>query len=66
MQRFRDLISRMGDPSSENVRLGFYFADLIFVVCQTTAKTAKIGSLENFRLYSTYIYICYLNLMWLF
>ena len=33
---------------SENVRLGFYFADLIFVVCQSTAK---IGSLENFRLY---------------
>ena len=24
---------------------------LIFVVCQSTAKTAKIGSLENFRLY---------------
>ena len=36
----------MGYPSSENVRLGFYFADLIFVVCQSTAKTAKIGSLE--------------------
>ena len=30
------------------MRLGFYFADLIFVVCQSTAK---IGSLENFRLY---------------
>ena len=46
----------MGDPSiynnySENVRLGFNFADLIFVVCQSTVKTAKIGSLENFRLY---------------
>ena len=32
----------------ENVRLGFYFADLIFVVCQSTAT---IRSLENFRLY---------------
>ena len=41
----------MGDLSRENVRLGFYFADLIFVLCQSTAKTAKIGSLENFRLY---------------
>ena len=50
----------MGDPSRENVRLGFYFADLIFVVCQSTAKTAKIGSLENFRLYGRcfiYMYI---------
>ena len=44
----------MGDPSSENVRLGFYFTDLIFVVCQSTVKTAKIGSLENFRLYGIY------------
>ena len=44
----RSNFSRMGDPSSENVHLGFYFADLIFVVCQSTAK---IGSLENFRLY---------------
>ena len=25
------LFSRMGDPGSENVRLGFYFADLIIV-----------------------------------
>ena len=33
------------------VRLGFYFADLIFVDRQSTAKTAKIGSLENFRPY---------------
>ena len=45
----------MGDPSSENVRLGFYFADLIFVVCQSTAKTAKIESLENVRLYGIVI-----------
>ena len=43
----------MGDPSSENVRLGIYFMDLILMVCQSTAKTAKIGSLENFRLYGT-------------
>ena len=27
-----------GYPGSENVRLGFYFADLIFVVCQSTEK----------------------------
>ena len=39
MQRFCDLIFE----SSENVRLGLYFADLIFMVCQSTAK---IGSLE--------------------
>ena len=32
----------------ENVRLGFYSADLIFVVCRSTAK---MESLENFRLY---------------
>ena len=35
----------------KNVHLGFYFADLIFVNGQSTAKTAKIGSLENFRPY---------------
>ena len=46
MQRFRDLIFAEG---SENMHLGFYFTDLIFVVCQSTAK---IGSLENFQLYS--------------
>ena len=40
---------------SENVRLGFYFADLIFVVCPSTMKTAKIGSIENFRLFYYYI-----------
>ena len=44
MQRFRDLMDILG---SENVRLGSYFVDLIFVVCQSTTK---IGSLENFRL----------------
>ena len=38
----------MDVPSSENVCLAFYFADFIFAVCQSTAK---IGSLENFRLY---------------
>ena len=42
----------MGDPSSENVCLGIDFADLIFVVCQSTAK---IGSLEDFLLYGTYL-----------
>ena len=55
MQRFRDLIFEDGrseyNIASIYVRLGFYFADFIFVVCQSTAKTAKIGSLENFRLY---------------
>ena len=30
--------SRMDVLSSENVHLGFYFADLIFVVCQSTGK----------------------------
>ena len=43
---FTILFSWMDVPSSENVRLGFYFADLIFVVCQSTAKTAEIGSYE--------------------
>ena len=43
----------------ENVRLGFCFADLIIVVCQSTAKTAKIGSLENFCLYGSSKSICY-------
>ena len=36
MQRFCDLIFEDGRSEyiySENVRLGFYFADLIFVVC---------------------------------
>ena len=47
----------MGDPSSENVRLGFYFGDLIFVVRQSTAKTAKMGSLGNFRLYGIHVHI---------
>ena len=40
---------------SSVVHLSFYFADLIFVVCQSTAKSAKIGSLESFRLYSNNI-----------
>ena len=38
---------------SEYVRPGFYFADLIFVVCLSTAKTAEIRSLENFLRYGT-------------
>ena len=29
----------------------FLFRGLNFVVCQSTPKTAKIGSLENIRLY---------------
>ena len=37
----------------ENLRIGFYCAGLIFVVCQSTAKTAKIGPFENFPLYGT-------------
>ena len=56
MHRFRDVI--FVDGRSENVRLGVYFADLIFVVCQSTAKTTKIGSLENFRLYGN---MCIVN-----
>ena len=60
MQRFRDVIFVDGRSEyiiilySKNVRLGFYFADFIFVVCQSTAKTAKIRSLKNFRLYIRY------------
>ena len=33
----------------KNLRIGFYFAGLIFVVCQSTAKTTKIGPLKNSR-----------------
>ena len=33
----------------------FYFTDLIFVDSQSTAKTVKIGSLENFRPYGSVI-----------
>ena len=29
----------------------FYFADLIIVVCESTAKTTKVGSLEDFQVY---------------
>ena len=32
----------MDVPGSENVRLRFHFTDLLFVVCQSTVKTAKI------------------------
>ena len=51
MQDFAIYFLFMDVSCSENVCLGFCFADLIFVVCQSTAKTAKIGSLDNFRLY---------------
>ena len=34
----------------ENGREGCHFMDLIFVHCQSTTKTVKIGSLENLRL----------------
>ena len=54
MERF----SWMDIPSSENVHLGFYFADLIFVVFQSTAKTMKIGSLEN--LYGIFNVVSYI------
>ena len=48
----------MDVPDNEKVRLGCYFADLISVVCQSTAKTVKIRSLENFWLYSSTTVIC--------
>ena len=56
VENYRDPFTMATPPANrararagrENVRLGFYFADLIFVVCQSTAT---IGSLENFRLY---------------
>ena len=35
----------------KNLRIGFYFAGLIFMVCQSTAKATKIGPLKNFPLY---------------
>ena len=34
-----------------------YFAGLIFMVCQSTAKTAKIGPLENFPLYGIWQFL---------
>ena len=39
----------------ENLHVGIYFTSLIFVVCQSTVKTAKIGPHKNFLLYSTTI-----------
>ena len=54
-QRSPDLIFADGCSRIENVWLGFYYVDLIFVVCQSTAKTA-IGSFEYFRPYGTCIY----------
>ena len=36
---------------SESVYEVFYFVELIFLVCQSTVKAAKIGSLESFQLY---------------
>ena len=48
----------------ENLRIGFYFAGLIFVVCHSTAKTAKIGPLEIFPLYSTLVWqSCYVTII---
>ena len=32
-----------------------YFASIIFVVRQSSARTAKIGPIENFPLYGTYV-----------
>ena len=46
MQRLRNLILSMGYPGSENVRLGFHFIDLIFVVFQSTAKIGFLVCLE--------------------
>ena len=50
LQRFRDLIFADGCSRIEKVCWGFYFADLIFIVCRSTAK---IGSLKNFRSYGS-------------
>ena len=36
-----------------------YYVGLIFVLRQSSAKTAKIGPLENFPLYGTYMYMYY-------
>ena len=33
-----------------------YFAGLIFMVCQSTAKSAKIGPLKNFTLYGRWVW----------
>ena len=43
-----------------------YSAGLIFVVCQSITKTAKIGPLENFPLYSSYWQECMMTsfLLW--
>ena len=43
MLRFRDLIFMDGSLGSENVHLCFYFADFIFMVCQSTANKAKFS-----------------------
>ena len=36
----------------KNLHVGIYFTSLIFAVCQSTAKTAKIGPYKNFPLYT--------------
>ena len=35
-----------------------YSVDLIFMVCQSTTKTVKIGPLKNFPLYGSYWQEC--------
>ena len=39
-----------------------YSAGLIFMVCQSTTKTVKIGPLENFPLYGSYWQECMMML----
>ena len=51
MQRFRDLIFDDGRSEKQECVFRLLFRGFNFRVCQSTAKTAKIGSLENFRLY---------------
>ena len=44
----------------ENLHADIYFVSLIFMVCQSTAKTAKIGPYENFPLCGIVSHIIYL------
>ena len=44
----------------ENLHAGIYFVGLIFMVCQSTVKTTKIGTRKNFPLYGIVSHIMYL------
>ena len=52
LQRFRDLIFSDGCSCIKNVR----FANLIFVVCRSTAKTTKLG-LSNISSHAVYSFL---------